>query len=176
MPQLIRDDGPKAMAFAMSLTRNADAARDLLQEGYCRVARSRVRYDNERPLFPWFRRTLWHLFLDSRKRREFRRCVSLDAPVFEDGCAYGDLIADRGEGIPEQLERKETVGEVRAALGNLRPNHRTILALSDMDGRTYEDIARILSIPLGTVRSRIYRARRAFKRSFSALGAGAVYV
>ena len=68
----------------------------------------------------------------------------------------------------DQLERKESVEWVRGALGTLTLEHREILALCDMEGLSYEEISRVIDAPVGTVRSRVSRARDALRRALAA--------
>ena len=71
----------------------------------------------------------------------------------------GDEPEDVGEGPSEQLLRAEQVRLVRAAINVLNEEHRAILVLREMEGCDYETIADILDMPMGTVRSRLHRAR-----------------
>ena len=66
---------------------------------------------------------------------------------------------DHEDGPAEDLERKERCRQVRQAIGQLEEEHRTVLVLREIDGCCYETIAEILDLPIGTVRSRLHRAR-----------------
>ncbi len=71
----------------------------------------------------------------------------------------GEEPAGRGEAPSDRLEEQERVGQVQAALASLSEEHRTILVLREMDGCCYETIGEMLDLPVGTVRSRLHRAR-----------------
>ncbi|MFH1723568.1 MAG: RNA polymerase sigma factor [Elusimicrobiota bacterium] len=165
--EFVRDYGERAFQFAYRLSGNVEEAKDLVQEAYYRVLRSWDRYDASRSLDAWFFRILRNVFLDSRKRYERRHAVSLDRSpegVSEDGATYGDLLAGDEEAVLDALERRESAGLVRETLDGLSHEHRAVLTLCDMEGLGYEEIARVLEVPVGTVRSRVSRARRAFRR------------
>lgn len=69
-----------------------------------------------------------------------------------------------------ELERREAERRVQAALTRLSPPHRTIVVLRDLQGLAYEEIAEVLGIPIGTVRSRLSRAREALRQALRDLG------
>lgn len=164
LEQLVQDYGDRAFQFAYRLSGNIDEAKDLVQEAFYRAARSWHRYDPARPFDAWFFTILRRLFLDSKKRYARKHVVSLDAAIAgEDSATYADLVSDRRQGILEQLERKETAGLVRDTLSGLSEDHRAVLTLCDMEGMKYDEIARTLGVPTGTIRSRISRARRTFR-------------
>ncbi len=164
LESFIRDSGQKAYQVAYSHSGNCEDANELVQDALYRVARAWDKYEVSKPLDAWFFTILRNAFMDSRKRFERRNGVSLDRPLDEDGGgSYADLLADSAESIPQSLERKETVNTVRRALEGMRRQERAVLKLCDMDGRTYDDIARSLGVPAGTVRSRIFRARQTLR-------------
>jgi len=71
----------------------------------------------------------------------------------------GHESADPRQSPALQAEREERSQKVRQAIATLSEDHRAVLVLRDLDGYTYEEIAKILAIPIGTVRSRLHRAR-----------------
>ncbi len=168
--RLIRDYGERAFQFAYRLSGNAEEAKDCVQEAFFRVLRSWEKYDETRSLDAWFFTILRHVFLDGRRRYERRMGVSLDASIVsEDGEAgtFVDLFPVEEESMLRRLERKEAGEAVRRTLDSLSYEHRVELTLCDMEAMNYEEIARVLEVPAGTVRSRISRARRAFRRKMA---------
>lgn len=164
--QLIERDGPAVTAFAFRLTRNSDDAQELAQEAYCRVVRHWRRYDRRRQLSHLCSAIVKNLYLDSRRRYETRHVLSLDRPVSSDGAGFGESLPVSEVGILERLERRETVESVRRALRRMCSGHRVVLTLIDMQGTRYREAARLLGVPLGTLRSRIHRTRIAFRRQY----------
>ncbi len=165
--------GERAFQFAYRLTGNIEEAKDLVQESFYRVLRSWDRYDRSRSLEAWFFTILRHVFLDGRKRYERRHAVSLNRPVRpsgrEEATTYDELLSDQEEAVLELLERAEAAEGVRRTLDRLAYDHRVVLTLCDMEGHSYEEISRVLDVPVGTVRSRISRARLAFRREMASI-------
>mgnify|MGYP001619535895 CR=1 FL=1 len=168
----IRESGGRAYQFAYSLAGNDEEAHDLVQEALYRVVMAWERYETLKPLDRWFFTILHNAFIDSRRRFEGKHGVSLDCPLGgQDGPSYGDRLASKEEGIQQALERKESMKQARRTLRRLGEEHREVLTLCDMMGHRYDDIAVSLKVPIGTVRSRIHRAREAFRGQWSAIEA-----
>ena len=169
--RFVREYGERAFQFAYRLTGNIEEAKDLVQESFYRVLRSWDRYDRSRSLEAWFFTILRHAFLDGRKRYERRHAVSLDRTVRpcggEEAKTYEELLPDNEQTVLEGLERDEVAQEVRRTLDRLPYDHRVVLTLCDMEGHSYEEISKVLDVPVGTVRSRISRARLAFRREMA---------
>lgn len=163
----VSEYGERAFQFAYRLSGNVEEAKDLVQEAFFRVLRSWQSYDGSRSLDAWFFTILRNVFLDGRKRYERRHGVSLDAPAGgRDGeCSrLAELLPDEEEAVLDRLQRAETARFVREALEELPYDHRTVLTLCDMEGLSYEEISNVLDVPVGTVRSRISRARDSLAR------------
>lgn len=168
---LVREQGERAFRFAYRLTGDVEQARDLVSEAFARVLSRWGQYDAGRSLEGWFFAILRHLLLDAAKRFEKRALVSLDAPLD----AWGDnasSLAERlqapEEGLLERLEREESAERVRGALDRLPWEYRSALVLCDMEGMRYGEISRLLGCPVGTVRSRLHRARSAMRMLLAA--------
>ena len=169
--QFVSRHQPLALYLAGGMTSNRDEAEDLAQEVLCRALKNWRWLDQKRTLSPWLRAVMKNAFIDSRRKADRSRCVSIEAPV-QDGRAIGDFLA-AGDSLPEdELLRREEVMNVRRVLARLRPAHRRALAICDMDGESYDNASRTLGIKLGTFRSRLFRARAAFRRQWSLAGGG----
>jgi len=164
--ELIDRDGPIIQSFAFRLTRNKADAEDLAQETYRKVAERWWQYNRERPSRPWCLTVLKHLHLDSLRRYETRNFVSLDRPISGEASSFHDTIPGTEEGAQELLERRETGALVQRTLKGMSRVHRTVLTHCDLDGVGYEQAARMVGIPLSTLRSRLHRARQAFRRQY----------
>ena len=159
---LVLDYGERAFRFAYRLTGNIDESKDLVSEAFSRVLSRWDQYDDKRPLVNWFFVILRHLFLDMSKRLERRAVVSLEAPIhpwFATSPRVADCLVAQDEGLLERLEREESQEMVRRALYRLPLEFRSVVVLCDMEGMKYEEISFILGCPIGTVRSRLHRAR-----------------
>ncbi len=151
--------GDMAYRMALQLTGGRDAeAGDLVQELFLKVWR---RWDEPRPVSMkgWMYKVMRNLYIDAARYRQRRPAFSLqDTGGFE--FALEDRIPDRGSTPLELLEQKDRQSQVRAALAQLDEEFRTPVMLCDIEGLRYEDIARVLDCPIGTVRSRIHRGRQ----------------
>ncbi|MBI4347152.1 MAG: sigma-70 family RNA polymerase sigma factor [Elusimicrobia bacterium] len=163
--RLVGEYGEKAFQFAYGLTGSADEARELVQAAFCRAFEHWDSYDRSQPVRNWLYTILRHLFLDRVRRAEREGVVlSLDEPGPEEDGELADVLEDRSDRVLEALEREESGSRVRDAFRSLARGHREVLTLADLDGLSYEDIAKVIRCPIGTVRSRVNRARGALKR------------
>ena len=113
--------------------------------------------------FTWLYRIAFNSALSRRRRRRAR--VSLDQ--FRENA--GVEVVDGSDGVDEPMLRRERVAMVRHALQTLTDEHRAILVLREMEEHSYETISEILEISIGTVRSRLSRARRQLKQALEGL-------
>lgn len=132
------------------LTGCAEDAQDLLQEAFLRAYRKLERFHGESSFYTWIYRIAVNLALSGRRKRrhESGAGLTVDAP---------DL---RGSGDPAApLERAERDERIQEALNALAPDHRAVVVMKEYDGLHYEEIGAVLGVPVGTVRSRLHRAR-----------------
>ncbi len=133
----------------------ADAAQDAFLSAYQAVRRFRGG-----SFRAWLMRIVTNACYDSLRRAQRRPTVSLEAG---DDPGWHECLADPGE-LPEAMaERHDLSMQVQRALGALPPEQRAVLVLSDLHGLPYAEIAYVLRLPLGTVRSRLSRARRVLR-------------
>ena len=142
-----------------------DRAEDAVQEASRRVLDSWAAYDGVSDLAPWFVRIMRNVFLDALKRAD-NRAGSLDVLVpWDDGyLLLADVIPSGEAPALEVLAAEEEGARVRMVLASLSTVSREALAAAE--GRTWDQAARRLRVPLGTARSRISRAREAFRRAW----------
>jgi RNA polymerase sigma factor (sigma-70 family) len=138
---------PRLRRYAIALSRDANLADDLVQECVEKALRNREALNQQSHVSGWLRSILHNLYLDAL-RRERRRGISVDwhdsANLVELSVAPADRSAAR---------------ELQQAMGELSIEHRQILLLVGLEGRSYRDVATELNIPIGTVMSRLARAR-----------------
>lgn len=138
---------------AYALTRNASDADDLAQETFVRAYQAIGRFRAGEPLYPWLARIAVNLTYSLFRRRKRRPETSIE-PLVEAGrqWAADDDPAERAA-ESEQHER------LAAAFGELSHEHQAVLTLRVVEDLSYDDIARTLGVPAGTVMSRLSRAR-----------------
>lgn len=132
---------------------SAEDARDIVQDAFVQAF---VKFDTFRgasSFYTWLYRIAMNLAMSHLRRMKPRRSLEADRQQM------GAEPVDRAEGPEQPMLRRERVQQVRLALAALPDDHRTILVLREMDGHSYEAIAEILELPIGTVRSRLHRAR-----------------
>jgi RNA polymerase sigma-70 factor (ECF subfamily) len=147
------------VAFRMS-GNDADA-KDLAQEAFIRVFRAFQRIDPQAPLEAWLHRIVKNLYIDLIRKYPKGRLESLSAPV---PTAGGGEVTREWPGPerdnPETVVDAQMDAVVQRALLGLPKDLRMVVVLSDIQGFAYEEIAQMLTIPLGTVKSRLHRARK----------------
>lgn len=154
------------LGYARHLARNADEAEDLVQEAYARVLtyRDRIRHPSEtRPLLF---RILHNLFVDQYRSRQRGPLMVPVEELEERPADSAQHLADRSNPLSELL-RGALSDEMECALRTLDEGLREALCLREIEDFTYEEISEILEIPIGTVRSRLSRARRAMARQLA---------
>ncbi|WP_123815400.1 RNA polymerase sigma factor SigE [Myceligenerans xiligouense] len=150
--EIVREHSARVYRLAYRLTGNQQDAEDLTQETFIRVFRSLSSY-TPGTFEGWLHRITTNLFLDMARRR---KRIRMEAMGDDDGA-----VAATGEqGRPEREFEHANLGhDVQHALDELRPEYRAAVVLCDIEGLSYEEIAKTLNVKLGTVRSRIHRAR-----------------
>ncbi|XGV99226.1 MAG: sigma-70 family RNA polymerase sigma factor [Leptolyngbya sp. BL-A-14] len=134
---------------------------DLVQEVWIRVYRNLRRLNEPAKFQGWLSRIATNLFYDElRKRKRHASPLSLDAPLtFSDGEMDWEIAADTPEPA-EALSRQEFYDQLKVAIADLPEVFRTTIVLREIEGMSYEEIAELTGASLGTVKSRIARARQ----------------
>ncbi|GAA4417149.1 RNA polymerase sigma factor SigE [Georgenia halophila] len=149
---IVVEHTPRVYRLAYRLTGNTADAEDLTQETFVRVFRSLHSYQPGN-FEGWLHRITTNLFLDQARRRSRLRMDPI-------GDAGERLPAAHDSGEPERgFEHAHLDLDVQAALDALPPKYRAAVVLCDIEGLSYEEIAATLGVKMGTVRSRIHRAR-----------------
>lgn len=140
---------------------------DLTQETFIKAYRAIERFRGDSAFYTWLYRIAVNTaknYLESRSRRPQGTADSAEAEIYDDGRRLRDIAS------PERLlQRDQLQNELSNAIASLPEELRSAFLLREHDGLSYEDIARILECPIGTVRSRIFRARDAVDRHLGPL-------
>lgn len=166
---LIARTGDKAYNFAYRLAGNEPDARDLVQEAFAKALEHASSYDSTRPFDSWLLRILNNVFLDSMRRHSHTRTVSLDAPVSVDDSSWAELLPGDDPSAADELLKAESLDLLQKALTRLPVAYRSAIALCDIEGLSYDDIAKVMEIPVGTVRSRIHQGRLLLRKAYEEL-------
>ena len=149
---------------------NADAA-DVLQDVFLKVFRGVRHFHGESSLKTWIYRIAVHEASNHRRsriRRHRREPFSLEESTTEPVSSLADGRAETPYQVLEQSERQDLV---KRALASLAQPYRTVVVLREMEGLSYEEIARVLGVAEGTVKSRLMRGRELLRQKISRLGA-----
>jgi RNA polymerase sigma-70 factor, ECF subfamily len=168
MNELIQAYQKHVFNLAFRLSGNYDDAQDIAQEAFIRVFNSINSFRGEANFSTWIYRIVTNVFLDERKKQRVRDHGSLDEYLELEDSSVARQIEDPNPGPEasvEQRERNEVVGQAVLALPE---NQRVMIALYHFQGRSYEEIADIMHLPIGTVKSRLNRARLALKDKLGA--------
>ena len=164
---LMRSHYERIFRLVYSIVRNEADARDICQEVWLKVWRELPKFRGDSKFTTWLHPIATHRALDHlRKRRRW----------FDRFLPFGDSESDAVQ-VPEpsttddagkQAEGAERRAAIQAALASLPPKLRAVLALREVEGLSYEEIAKAVGIPTGTVMSRLYHARRLLARKLGA--------
>jgi RNA polymerase sigma-70 factor, ECF subfamily len=147
----------------LHVTGSAEEAEDVVQDAFIRAFLRLDSFQQNSQFFTWLYRIAFNTALTRRRRK--RPNISLDH--YRE--VSGQEASDEGASVDEGILQNERVELVRAAIASLSENHRAILVLREMQDRSYEDISEILEISIGTVRSRLNRARMQLKLAIESL-------
>jgi RNA polymerase sigma-70 factor, ECF subfamily len=154
------------------MIRDREQAEDLAQETFVRVFNHIDRYDPRYKFSSWIFKIATNLTIDWIRRKELNT-VSIDGSrnaVTPDQIeATSITIASPDENPEELLEAKQLGEEIEEAIGKLRPEYRAAILLRHVEGREYQEIAEILALPLGTVKTYIHRGRNELREQLQHL-------
>jgi RNA polymerase sigma-70 factor (ECF subfamily) len=146
--------------IAYRMVGNEADARDLSQEAFLRVYRALRRVERGIPLESWLHRIVSNLYIDLLRKRPRVRVESLDVPLPTPRGEVPREFPDATSSPEAVLEKERLDRAIQGALGALSEDLRLVVVLSDVEGFSYEEIATTLRVPLGTVKSRLHRARQ----------------
>ncbi|AUS98714.1 RNA polymerase subunit sigma-24 [Clostridium thermosuccinogenes] len=158
--QLIEDYQKRVFNIALRMIGNYDDANELAQEVFIRIFKSIKDFKEESSLSTWIYRITTNVCLDEIRKRKNKNVVSLDEEVkLEEGDLQRQVEDTRP--TPDVIAEKNEVRKlVKDAIMSLPEEQRTVIILRDIQGFSYEEIAKIMKCPEGTVKSRINRSRQ----------------
>lgn len=146
---------------AFHISGNYNDASDITQEAFIRVFNSIQTFRGDANFLTWIYRIVTNVYLDERKKSKAHRLTSLDEYIDLDENSVTRQIEDEKPLPAEIIESKERAEVVRAAISLLPEYQRAIVTLYHIEDQSYDEIAEILHLPIGTVKSRLNRARLA---------------
>lgn len=169
--EIVRLHNRRIYNLCYRFTNSPDDAQDLAQDVFIRVYRTLASYDVEKGAFAtWVTTLTRNLLVDHfRRSKQDRVTDSIDAGLREeeDSLSLSDRLEDPGPTPDDRLASKETQKMVQKALERLSPDLREAVILRDLQDMDYKEIAQVLRVPEGTVKSRINRGRMELARLLS---------
>ncbi|HET7322406.1 MAG TPA: sigma-70 family RNA polymerase sigma factor [Longimicrobiaceae bacterium] len=154
------------------MVRDRELAEDLAQETFIKVFNHLEHYNPKYKFSSWIFKIASNLAIDTLRKKE-PQTLSIDgsrhARTADEEEATRITVESRDENPEEYLEAKELGEEIEGAIGKLRAEYRTAILLRHVEGRPYEEIAEIMGIPLGTVKTYIHRARAELRETLAHL-------
>nr|AMP53415.1 sigma70-ECF: RNA polymerase sigma factor, sigma-70 family [uncultured bacterium] len=145
--------------IALRMTGNSEDAADMTQEAFIKAYNSLQSFRGDSKFSVWLYRIVSNVCLDFLRSKNRRPTVSLSVEDDDGEDAQLD-VADESQSPELLLDRKLTRESVRRGLDSLPPDYRQILLLREIQGLSYDEIAQALGLEVGTVKSRIFRARK----------------
>jgi RNA polymerase sigma-70 factor (ECF subfamily) len=154
------------------LVGDRDEAAELTQEAFTRGLASLDTFRGEAGPYTWLFRIAVNLSISRLRKVHRHRVFSLDRPASKNGqstrhedqaSGLMERVRESSPGPAAQLEQRERAEQVVAALGRIDPEYRAVLIMRDVEGFDYQQMADVLALPLGTLKSRLFRARIALR-------------
>ncbi len=156
---LVRAYEKRVYNLAYRLSGNYDEANDISQDAFLRVFQALKLFRGEANFSTWLFRIVTNVYLDRRKRTRNKQHLSLEEYIELDENSVARQIEDPGPTPDVLAETHERTALLQTAITALPDYQRTMVVLYHTEGLSYDEIAEVLSLPIGTVKSRLNRAR-----------------
>ena len=170
--ELVRRYERPVFSLVFRIVRDSATAEDLAQDTFIKVLNNIDKYRPEFKLSSWLFKIANNVAIDHLRRRQLNT-VSMDGSPHASTAADIEAtrfdVASDDESALEEIESKELGSAIEHAIGKLRPEYRSCILLRHVEGRSYEEIAATLDLPLGTVKTYIHRARHELREALDHL-------
>jgi RNA polymerase sigma-70 factor, ECF subfamily len=170
--ELVRRYERPVFSLIFRMVRDRETAEDLAQDTFIKVLNNIDRYRPEFKLSSWLFKIANNVTIDHLRKRQLAT-VSLDGSPHAQTAAEAQAtsldVESRGESALEAMESRELGSAIELAIAKLRPEYRSCILLRHVEGRSYEEIAATLDLPLGTVKTYIHRARHELREALEDL-------
>jgi len=157
----------KVFSIIYRMVRNKDTVRDLAQDVFIKAFKAIGSFKGKSSFYTWLYRIAVHSALNHLNLARVRTTVTAENETLER--KYGNSAVGRNNSIEEGYLLKEASQAIALAVNNLREDYRRVTVLKEYEYLSYEEIAQVLDIPIGTVRSRLNRARKELKECLKSL-------
>lgn len=142
---------------------NHEDVKDVSQEVFLKAYKYLGKFDGKASFSTWIYRIAVNTSIDELRKRKGHETISIDKETDTNEGILKKEYADHSAGVEEQVIAKESMAQIKQAMENLSTEHRVIITLRDLEGLSYAEISEITETSLGTVKSRLARARKALK-------------
>ena len=156
---LVSKHEKRAYQYAFRLTSNQDDASDIVADAFVRVYNALQNFKGNSAFTTWLFRILTNCYLDQRKKEKNKQHLSLEGIMQTETGEMERQIEDESDGPEEKLERNAREESIRNAIRQLPDYQQAMLVMYHVENLSYEEMAESLDLPLGTVKSRLNRAR-----------------
>jgi RNA polymerase sigma-70 factor, ECF subfamily len=160
--ELVRRYERPVFSLVFRMVRDRETAEELAQETFIKVLNNIDRYQPQFKFSSWLFKIANNIAIDHLRKRQIVT-ISMDGSPHAATAAEAEAtsfdVAIRQESALEEMEARELGSEIEKAISKLRPEYRSCIMLRHVEGRSYEEIAATLDLPLGTVKTYIHRAR-----------------
>lgn len=168
--ELVRSYERPVFSLIVRMVQDAAVAEELAQEVFLKVFRSLDTYDRERKLSSWIFKIAHNTTLDHLRRRRLET-VPLEGSAEDDDPGPGLRLPDESVVAPDvEAESSDLAQAMEAAILRLRPEYREVVLLRFQEGLAYQDIAEVTGLPMGTVKTYIFRARKELAQHLTEAG------
>lgn len=161
--ELVRRYERRVYNFAYRMAGNYDDANDIASEAFIKVYNAIDTFRGDANFTTWLFRIVTNLYLDERKRSKAHMNIPLDEYIDLEESSVTRQIEDPSPGLQDLIEAGERADVLARAICDLPDYQRIMVLLFHTQGKSYEEIAEIIGLPIGTVKSRLNRARLALK-------------
>jgi len=168
----------RLFSTALDIVKTREDAEDVVQETFVKAFLSLGQFKGQSSFYTWLYRICFNMAIDIRRKAgrrggthlEFKEHLGVNRAAVEDGARESGgggtgHHPQRVEGPHDALARKELGRKIQEVLGELSEEHRAVIVLREIDGLDYEDIAKAIGVPKGTVMSRLFYARKALQKA-----------
>jgi RNA polymerase sigma-70 factor, ECF subfamily len=165
--ELVERHQRRAFAIAVALVRDENDAREVVQEAFLRVHRGLESFHGGSSFFTWLYRIVTNLSIDLMRKPARREAELDEGRKLEDEADLPLLARIDGADPVDMVRRTEIAARIQTALDALPPYHRGVILMREIEGMSYEEMARAMGVSKGTIMSRLFHARQKLQRALA---------
>jgi len=165
LAKLLEQYQQRVYNVCLKMLSNRDDAAESAQDALVKIIEHISGFKGESNISTWIIRIAMNSSISRLRRRKVRQAASLETATDDQAATLRSQLADSREQSPESgVEKKEMLAMLRQAMAEIDEEFRSVLVLRDMEGMDYQQIGQVLDLPIGTVKSRLFRARLALRQ------------